>query len=184
VLLQAYIGGIGFFVGPIIGAILLTLLSTVVSSATDLWLLYAGLIFVGTALFVPQGMTGLVMMHAPAFRTGRAGGLIGPYVLAALPVAALLLGLIGLLETVNFNHRAGVGDTSMRLFYLTFDTQSLTTWLSFAALVIVGALGVRMTRPLVQAAWARANAPLAGALDTTIGLKAQGPNALSEQAAE
>ncbi len=184
VLLQAYIGGIGYFIGPIFGAILLTLLSTVVSGATDLWLLYAGLIFVGTALFVPQGLTGLVMMHAPAFRTGRAGGLILPYTLAALPLAALLLGLIGLLETVNFVNRAGVGDTAMPLFYLTFDTQSWTTWLGFAALAIAGALGLYRVRPLAQAAWAKANPPLGRQVEAAGGAGLQKSAILREQAAE
>jgi branched-chain amino acid transport system permease protein len=184
VLLQAYIGGIGFFVGPIIGAIVLTLLSTIVSGATDLWLLYAGLIFLATVLFVPQGLTGLILMHAPAYKTGRLGRLAGPYLLAAIPLASVLIGVIGLLEMINFVDRAGVGDTEMRLFYSTVDTQSWLPWLEFAALVIIGAWAFQVSRPAVRSAWESANAPLAADAGTT---EEQDPPIsvpLREQAAE
>ena len=159
VLLQTYIGGMGYFVGPIVGSIVLTLLSTVVSGATELWLLYAGLIFLATVLFVPQGLTGLILMHAPAYRSGRLGHLAGPYLLTAIPLAALLAGVIALLEMVNFVDRAGVGDTAVRLFYTTFDTSSWIPWLGFAALAITGAAAFSMVRPMVRSAWERANAP-------------------------
>ena len=39
VLLATYIGGVGFFLGPIFGAILFTILQTVIGLQTDLWAL-------------------------------------------------------------------------------------------------------------------------------------------------
>ncbi len=183
VLLQAYIGGVGFFVGPIVGAIVLTLLSTVVSGATELWLLYAGLIFVGTVLFVPQGLTGLIMMHGPAYRAGRLGTLIGPYLLAGIPLTAALIGVIGVLEMINFIDQAGVGDTTMHLFYLTLDTKSWLPWLAFGALAAVGGLIFHMVRPVVRAAWAKANAPVA-VRPGAEGAPAGSPVSIREQAAE
>ena len=184
VLLQAYIGGIGFFVGPIIGSVVLTLLSTVVSGATELWLLYAGLIFLATVLFVPQGLTGLILMHAPAYRTGRLGALGGPYLLAAIPLAAMLFGVIGLLEMANFIERAGVGDTVIRLFYTTIDTAGWLPWLGFAALAIAGAFGFQLARPAVGSAWERVNAPLAPHAGTAEAQDAAQSVPLREQAAE
>ena len=184
VLLQAYIGGIGFFVGPIIGSIVLTLLSTIVSGATDLWLLYAGLIFLATVLFVPQGLTGLILMHAPAYRTGRLDLIAGPYLLAAIPLASMLIGVIGLLEMINFVDRAGVGDTTMRLFYSTIDTQSWLPWLGFAALAIMGVWAFQMARPSVRSAWESANAPLAARAATVEEQDAHRSVPLREQAAE
>jgi branched-chain amino acid transport system permease protein len=157
------------------------LLSTVVSGATDLWLLYAGLIFLATVLFVPQGLTGLILMHAPAYRTGRLGRLAGPYLLAAIPLAAMLMGVIGLLEMISFVDRAGVGDTAIRLYYMTIDTAGWLPWLGFAALAIAGAFGFHLARSTVSSAWERANAPFAN--------PAKAPDAhqsvpLREQAAE
>ncbi|MCY3566256.1 MAG: branched-chain amino acid ABC transporter permease, partial [Gammaproteobacteria bacterium] len=55
VLLMAYIGGLGFFIGPIIGAIVLTLMNFLLSNYTELWLLYLGIMFLLTVLFLPRG---------------------------------------------------------------------------------------------------------------------------------
>ncbi|MGF1620541.1 MAG: branched-chain amino acid ABC transporter permease [Rhodomicrobiaceae bacterium] len=184
VLLQAYIGGIGFFVGPIVGAIVLTLLSTVVSGATELWLLYAGLIFVGTVLFVPQGLTGIIMMHAPAFRTGRLGQLGLPYLFAAIPLSAFLVGVIGLLEMISHTHRAGVGDTEMTLFNIALDTHGWMPWLSFGALALAGAWGLRIAAPIVRAAWEKANAPIAPPTPDPATPAANRAGTMNEQAAE
>lgn len=160
VLLQAYIGGIGFFVGPIVGAVVMTLLSTVVSGVTDLWLLYAGILFIGTVLLAPNGLTGLIMMHAPAARAGRLGKLAVPYLTAGVPLLAMLMGVIGLLEMASHRERAGVGDDAMRLFYVTVDTASWLPWLGFAVLAAAGAAGLRSALPRLHTAWAEANAPL------------------------
>lgn len=177
VLLQAYIGGIGYFIGPIIGSIALTLLSTVVSGATELWLLYAGLIFVATVLFVPQGLTGLIMMHIPAYKNGRLGSLALPYLAAVIPLAAAIIGIVGLLEMTSFVESAGVGDTEIKLFYTTIDTAGWAPWLGFAALAIAGILALRLVKPWLSSAWEHANAS-AGPAPTQPSLS------MSEQAAE
>ena len=46
VLFMAYIGGIGNFFGPILGAISLTYLDTMLSDITEAWVYIAGIIFV------------------------------------------------------------------------------------------------------------------------------------------
>ena len=63
-LLAAYIGGIGFFGGPIIGAILVTWLQVMLSDITEVWQLYFGLLFVGMVMFAPL----LVLWLALPFR--------------------------------------------------------------------------------------------------------------------
>ncbi len=59
VLFATYIGGIGFFIGPIVGAIFVTLLSLGLSDLTQVWQLYFGLIFIAVVMFAPGGITGL-----------------------------------------------------------------------------------------------------------------------------
>ena len=51
VLFMAYIGGIGNFLGPIIGAVSLTYLDTILSDITEAWVLYFGIIFVLVVVF-------------------------------------------------------------------------------------------------------------------------------------
>lgn len=87
VLLAAYIGGVAFFVGPILGAILVTLLSVKLSDFSEIWILYFGVLFVTVILFAPYGLSGLLMMHVQfARRTIKASRL---YLL--LPLAVVLL---------------------------------------------------------------------------------------------
>jgi hypothetical protein len=124
------------------------------------------------------------LMHAPAYRTGRLGQIAGPYLLAAIPLGSMLLGVIGLLEMTSFIERAGVGDTTIRLFYSSLDTQSWLPWLVFAALAIMGALAFQVARPAVRAAWERANAPLPPRSGNSETLDAHEAVPLREQAAE
>ena len=60
VLFMAYIGGTGFFWGPIIGSGIFVYLSEYLSSFTDRWELILGLIFIAVVLFAPQGILGLI----------------------------------------------------------------------------------------------------------------------------
>lgn len=60
VLFMAYIGGTGFFWGPIIGSGIFVYLSEYLSSFTDRWELILGLIFIAVVLFAPQGIMGFV----------------------------------------------------------------------------------------------------------------------------
>ena len=60
VLFMAYIGGTGYFWGPIIGSGVFVYLSEYLSSFTDRWELILGLIFIAVVLFAPQGIIGLI----------------------------------------------------------------------------------------------------------------------------
>ena len=71
VLLAAYIGGVGNFIGPVIGAVLVTWLQVMLSDLTDVWQLYFGLLFIGVVMFAPNGIAGLVMLHEPSVAGAR-----------------------------------------------------------------------------------------------------------------
>jgi branched-chain amino acid transport system permease protein len=60
VLFMAYIGGTGFFWGPIIGSGIFVYLSEYLSSFTDRWELILGLIFIAVVLLAPQGIMGFI----------------------------------------------------------------------------------------------------------------------------
>ena len=70
VVLQTFIGGAGTFFGPALGAAVMTFFARVTSDLTRSWLLYQGLIFVLVMLFVPDGIGGLVSMHARRLHGG------------------------------------------------------------------------------------------------------------------
>ncbi len=78
VLLMTFIGGIGTFWGPVLGAILVTFLQVALSTITDAWQLYDGLLFIAAVVWAPGGLSGIILAHAPLVRAGRAGALVPP----------------------------------------------------------------------------------------------------------
>ena len=161
VLVMTYIGGIGTFVGPILGAIVFTFLQSMLSDYTSVWLLYLGLVFLAAVLFVPVGLAGVLAMHGPAWRNRRFGPLVGPYLAAAAVTLVTLVGIIGCLEMVYFFVSAPAGQVTKRLFWLTVNVYTATPWLAFLALIVLGGLGMRWAGPRAAAAFADASVPRA-----------------------
>jgi branched-chain amino acid transport system permease protein len=56
VLLMVILGGPGTLAGPVVGAVIITLVKTVVSSYVARWYTVLGLIFIGCELFLPEGL--------------------------------------------------------------------------------------------------------------------------------
>jgi len=162
VLLMAYIGGVGTFMGPVIGAVVFTFLQSMLSDYTGIWLLYLGVLFLATVLFVPTGLAGFLLLHAPAWRTRRLAGLIGPYLAAAAVALVAAAGVVGLLEMVHFVASAETTRVTKRLFWVSVAPRTLTPWLGFAALAVAGGLGLRWAAPRAAAAFAEANRPEPG----------------------
>jgi len=59
VLIMVIVGGSGTLIGPILGAAFFMLLEHQLSSYTEAWALFFGLIFIAFVLFAPQGIWGL-----------------------------------------------------------------------------------------------------------------------------
>jgi branched-chain amino acid transport system permease protein len=162
VLLMTFIGGIGSFVGPVIGAVVFTFLQSMLSDYTGIWLLYLGILFLATVLFVPMGLAGVLMLHEPVWRAGRVGRLVVPYLLAAGLALVAAVGLIGLLEMVHFVVSAETAQTTKRLFWLAVPVRTPGPWLGFTALAAAGSFGLRWAAPRAVAAFADAGRPEAG----------------------
>lgn len=159
VLLMTYIGGIGTFAGPILGAIVFTFLQSMLSDYTSVWLLYLGLVFLAAVLFVPFGLAGVLAMHGPAWRNRQLGRLVGLYLAVAVVTLVALVGIIGCLEMVYFLVSAPAGQVTKRLFWLTAKVYTVTPWLTFLALIVLGGLGLRWAGPRAAAAFTDASLP-------------------------
>lgn len=162
VLLAAYIGGVAFFVGPILGAILVTLLSIKLSDFSEIWVLYFGILFVVIILFAPYGLSGLLMMHAQFWRGpigrrfSRIIKLLGAYLVAAIPALIMLAGGILLIEMIHHVAQKGAEGASMhflRRSYLTVNTHTVLPWLGGVIALIAGFFAFRFTWPTVAKAW-------------------------------
>lgn len=159
ILLVTFLGGVGFFFGPVIGAIAFTLLQTVLSLQTELWAIYAGVLFLATVMYFPGGLAGLLMMHVPVFKFGKAKLLILPYFKTLLPGLISMLGIAALIEMVFHVRHSSVGDNEMAVYWTTFDSHHVLPWV-----VVIGVTGValfitKITAPELKEAWSEANTP-------------------------
>ena len=153
VLFATYIGGIGFFIGPIVGAIFVTLLSLGLSDLTQVWQLYFGLIFIAVVLFAPGGITGLLMMHRPLLKAGTLPKVLPSYLVALVPTLAMIAGLILAIETiVHYTVNSG-DDPHIKAFGVNFDAASPYIWATSVILLIGGFLVARRTWTWVGHAW-------------------------------
>ena len=153
VLLMTFIGGVGSFYGPIIGAILVTFLQVALSGYTKAWLLYFGLFFLIMVMYAPGGLASLIELHRPAWKASLMRKLTSSYALAATAGLIALTGLIGLVEIIyNIKTAAGAG-TEMSLLGIKFDASNPLPWVICAALLIGGLLLLRAVAPRVRASW-------------------------------
>jgi branched-chain amino acid transport system permease protein len=153
VLYTTYIGGIGFFIGPIVGAILVTFLSLGLSDLTQVWQLYFGLLFIAVVLFAPGGITGLLMMHRPLLRACTLPQVLPSYLVALVPTLAMIAGLILAMETI-VHYTVNPGDDShIKAFGVSFDAASPLIWATSAILLFGGYLIARRTWARVGQAW-------------------------------
>ena len=153
VLLMTFIGGVGTFWGPVLGAILVTFLQVALSTITDAWQLYDGLLFIAAVIWAPGGLSGLILAHAPLVRAGRAGPLLPSYA-AQVPGLALSLAGVVLLAELAFRLQAERnGATAGRFLGLDAHPHALWQWAVGLALFGGGALLLRRSWPAARAAW-------------------------------
>lgn len=159
ILLVTFLGGVGFFFGPILGAIVFTLVQTVLSLQTELWGFYLGIVFVVTVMFFPGGLAGLIMMHVPAMRLGKMGRLGIPYLKTLGAGAIGCLGAAALIEMTFHIRHASTGDHELTVYWITFDSHALLPWIIAIVVTIVGFWYARRTAPDLAEAWNDANTP-------------------------
>lgn len=152
VLLMAYIGGLGYFIGPIVGAVILTLMNSLLSNYTELWMLYLGILFVLTVLFLPRGFAGFIMMHRMAWIQSRLKHLALPYVITGLPALIFAMCCVAAIEMIH--HRG----EEFAFLGATLSSSSVFSWLLVAVIAAGSYFAIRRSLPQLNAAWEYANA--------------------------
>ncbi len=163
VLFAAFIGGVGFFFGPIFGACLFVYFVVALSDHTKAWLLYLGLFFMLMVMFAPGGIASLIMMQLPVIARKRFRELVPHY---ARTGAAGLLVLAALILTVEMTYKVSVDSangTVMKLFGVEFDAASALPWMLAIALWIVGGWLFNAARRRLAHAWGEIQADIAAA---------------------
>ncbi len=156
VLFATFIGGVSYFFGPILGAIVVTMLQLELSDVTTVWQLYFGIIFIGIVMFAPGGLASLLMMHRPLIRAGTLPTILPAYLIAIVPTLLFACGVILTIEILAAYSQGNASSSTIRLFRIPFEAANPMTWLAAAVLTIGGFFVARMTWRGVTAAWDRA----------------------------
>jgi len=161
VLLAAFIGGVGFFFGPIIGACLFVYFVVALSDHTKAWLLYLGLFFMAMVMYAPGGIASLLMMQLPVIARRRFGELVPHY---ARTGAAGLLVMAALVLTVEMTYKVSVDSangTLMKMFGVEFDAAGAEPWALALGLWGVGGWLFHAARRRLADAWGEIQAAIA-----------------------
>jgi len=151
VLLMAYIGGLGYFIGPIIGAVILTLMNSLLSNYSELWMLYLGIMFVLTVLFLPRGFAGFIMMHQIAWVRGKLSSLVMPYLITSIPSSLFLMACVAMIEMSHTEEEV------FHYLWMELNPSGLATWLITLFMACSSFYAVRLLLPQLKDAWERAN---------------------------
>ncbi len=142
-LLMAYIGGTTVFGGPVLGAVLITLLQSGVSLLSNSWLVYVGVLFIGMVIFAPAGLAGIIIAHEPLVRTGRLHRLMVPYLRVIPAGLVVLFGFVALVELLSFLTIGAAQGKKLVLLGSNIDVQSPTPWTVAIACLVFGIAWLR-----------------------------------------
>ncbi len=135
-LLMAAVGGLGVFYGPVVGAVLVTLMNSLLSDYTDASVLYVGVVFLLVVMFAPSGVAGGFEQVRLAWRRGDLGVRLPGWLSSAL---AVVLYSSGLVATVELIYQISHGkDKLARSLGFEADPASPLVWLVIAALLAAG----------------------------------------------
>jgi branched-chain amino acid transport system permease protein len=158
VLLATFIGGIGTFIGPVVGAVLVSYLQVMLSDITEVWQLYFGLMFIAVVMYAPFGIAGLAMLHVPLIRAGQLMKVLPSYLMAIVPAALAFVGVVMLIEmTVQLTVKHSDGP-AMKLFGFNLRADNLMAWALMLVLLIAAAALFRLIAPRLSAGWDAARA--------------------------
>jgi branched-chain amino acid transport system permease protein len=160
VLLFTFIGGVGFFFGPILGAVVGIFMTVLLPDISKAWQLYLGLFFIVMVRYAPGGIASLIMMQFRVIRHGKFQCIWRQ--LLALGAAALLCAaaLVLMIEMLYHHSLNAGGDSMMRWFGVGIDTASAAAWVLALGLLVAGAGAVRFTQPRFQQRWVEINSEI------------------------
>jgi branched-chain amino acid transport system permease protein len=157
ILLFTFIGGIGFFFGPLLGAVLGVFLTVMLSDFSKAWQLYLGLFFIIVVMYVPGGVASIIMLNLRVLRFGmykRVWPALWKLVLVAL------VGLTGTVAAIEMLYQRTLDATEgsvLNLFGISVDAAQITPWAAAASLMLIGVAGFRFLQPQFKKKWGEVN---------------------------
>jgi branched-chain amino acid transport system permease protein len=152
-LLFTFLGGVGFFFGPIIGSILLVFSLVVLSEFTKAWQLYVGIVFLIMVVYAPGGFSALIMLNLRRVKYGEWRKMRWPY------AGMFFFGLIalwGFAAIVEMAYQLKVVEGSgaaLTVMKVPLNCQSMGSWLLAISVLVGGSVGFEYWRRKFVAVW-------------------------------
>jgi branched-chain amino acid transport system permease protein len=143
VLIMTFVGGGSYFLGPLLGATLITLMQSALSFVTPAWHVYMGLLFLVMVLYAPDGLAGIVVRHGQLLRQGELHRLLPYYVSFVSFLVVLTIGVVGLVE-ISYMVFFGVAESAgISILGLSVPATAHWTWFLFACALGGGIAGLQ-----------------------------------------
>ena len=157
ILLFTFIGGVGFFFGPMIGAIVGVFLTVMLSDFTKAWQLYLGVFFIVIVMYAPGGIASLIMLNLRVAKYGKFGR-VWPHLWAVSAMAMVaFFGIVMIIEMLYHLTLESANGTEMKLFGFMVDTAAPSGWFVAATVLAMGAYGFWHARKSFKQAWDEVN---------------------------
>jgi len=158
VVLNTYIGGVSVFLGPALGAALMTFFGYAASDLTRSWLLYQGVLFVLVMIFMPSGLAGLFALSGNLRKRFGTLSLLPLFAFALLATLLLTAGIVFVVELLqrlfSQDYRALASAARpwppIPLFGRQWSPVSPETWLLPVVSIGVGAACVFLARHVLS----------------------------------
>ena len=138
ILCATFIGGTGFFLGPIIGATFFSLSSMALTRSTEIWSLYQGVLLMIFVLYFPRGLAGFFFDQNYLIKSKSFLVLIHHYFKLIVPIIITTISIAWLTECFNIilNHQ----ERSEFIFLWTLF--SISNPVNWVVAILLTALGI------------------------------------------
>ena len=163
-LLFTFLGGVGFFFGPIIGSVLLVFALVVLSEFTKAWQLYVGIIFLIMVVFAPGGFSSLIMLNLRRVKYGEWRKMRWPYVGMCITGLIALWGFAAVVEMAYQAQVAAGSGSALTVARISLDSANPGSWALAVAVLIAGGIAFEVWRRKFQRVWNEGEARIAEAI--------------------
>ena len=152
-LLFTFLGGSGYFVGPILGAMGMVLSSVLLSEWTAAWLLYLGVLFVAMVMYAPGGLASIGVWHVRWVMQAGASRLWGWYLGCLISAAVATLGVASAIELFYHHQLQSSVGQPLRWLGQLWATDQPWPWVLAAMTLLIGLAGWRLFKHQWDKAW-------------------------------
>src|SRR5690606_1849022 len=137
-LLFTFIGGVGFFFGPMIGAIVGVFLTVLLSEFTRAWQLYIGAFFILIVRYAQFGLAGIIMLNMLMLKYGQYSRIRVSLAKTCAAALVALTGLFAFVEMLYHHTLDSANGTVTHVYGISVDTAEPGGWIAALLVLTVG----------------------------------------------